>query len=71
MRQSTGDAEHICEELDEAGIEYGMHTDMETVIPELDVLYMTRVQKERFDESGAAHIKSAYILTAALLEGAR
>ncbi len=63
--------DYICEELDEAGIQYSLHTDMESVIPELDILYMTRVQKERFDESEYAHIKSAYILTAALLEGAR
>ncbi|MYM61390.1 aspartate carbamoyltransferase [Vibrio sp. OCN044] len=63
--------DYICEELDEAGIQYSMHTDMESVVPELDILYMTRVQKERFDESEYAHIKSAYILTAALLEGAR
>ncbi|RSD32388.1 aspartate carbamoyltransferase [Vibrio pectenicida] len=63
--------DYICDELDEAGIQYSMHTDMESVIPELDILYMTRVQKERFDESEYAHIKSAYILTAELLEGAR
>ncbi|OLQ87004.1 aspartate carbamoyltransferase [Vibrio panuliri] len=63
--------DYICEELDEAGIEYSLHTDMESVIPELDILYMTRVQKERFDESEYAHIKSAYILTASMLEEAR
>ncbi|ANS84445.1 aspartate carbamoyltransferase [Vibrio scophthalmi] len=63
--------DYICEELDEAGIQYSLHTDMESVIPELDILYMTRVQKERFDASEYVHIKSAYILTAALLEGAR
>ncbi|MDF2155994.1 aspartate carbamoyltransferase [Vibrio sp. CAU 1672] len=63
--------DYICEELDEAGIRYSLHTDIESVVPQLDILYMTRVQKERFDESEYAHIKSAYILTAALLEGAR
>ncbi|WP_162047185.1 aspartate carbamoyltransferase [Vibrio taketomensis] len=63
--------DYICEELDEAGIQYSLHTDMESVIPELDILYMTRVQKERFDESEYVHIKSAYILTAAMLENAR
>ncbi|MDA0148611.1 aspartate carbamoyltransferase [Vibrio sp. LaRot3] len=63
--------DYICEELDAAGIQYSLHTDMETVVPELDILYMTRVQKERFDESEYAHIKSAYILTAALLKDAR
>ncbi|PQJ65998.1 aspartate carbamoyltransferase [Photobacterium angustum] len=63
--------DYICEELDDAGIAYSLHNDMEDVIPELDILYMTRVQKERFDESEYAHMKAAYILTAKMLEGAR
>lgn len=63
--------DYICEELDDAGIAYSLHQDMETVIPELDILYMTRVQKERFDESEYAHIKSAFVLTAAHLTHAR
>ncbi len=63
--------DYICEELDEAGIKYSLHNDMESVIPELDILYMTRVQKERFDDSEYAHIKSAYILTASLLQEAK
>ncbi|MDC5850399.1 aspartate carbamoyltransferase [Vibrio europaeus] len=63
--------DYICEELEEAGIKFSMHNNIEEVVPELDVLYMTRVQKERFDESEYAHIKSAFILTAATLEGAR
>ncbi|MGR5542875.1 aspartate carbamoyltransferase, partial [Vibrio campbellii] len=63
--------DYICEELDEAGIKYSLHNDMESVVPELDILYMTRVQKERFDESEYAHIKSAYILTADILKEAK
>ncbi|EFP95261.1 aspartate carbamoyltransferase [Vibrio caribbeanicus] len=63
--------DYICEELEDAGIEYSCHTEMDTVIPQLDILYMTRVQKERFDESEYAHIKSAYVLNAKLLEEAR
>ncbi|EOU2463936.1 aspartate carbamoyltransferase [Vibrio navarrensis] len=63
--------EYILEELDEAGIAYSVHNDMDSVIPELDILYMTRVQKERFDASEYVHIKSAYILTAGMLENAR
>jgi aspartate carbamoyltransferase catalytic subunit len=63
--------DYICEELEEAGIQFSLHTDMESVVSELDVLYMTRVQKERFDESEYAHIKSAYILSADTLKGAR
>ncbi|MCE0494071.1 aspartate carbamoyltransferase [Vibrio salinus] len=63
--------EYILEELDEAGIEYSLHTDIESVMPEIDILYMTRVQRERFDESEYAHIKSAFILSAAQLHNAR
>ncbi|MGX9418146.1 aspartate carbamoyltransferase [Vibrio sp. RC27] len=63
--------DYILEELNEAGIQYSTHTEIEEVIPELDVLYMTRVQKERFDESEYAHIKSAYILRASHLTNAR
>ncbi len=63
--------DYICEELDEAGIPYSLHNEMSGVLPELDILYMTRVQKERFDESEYAHIKSAFILSADLLGNAR
>jgi aspartate carbamoyltransferase catalytic subunit len=63
--------DYICEELEEAGIQYSLHTDIDSVVPELDILYMTRVQKERFDESEYAHIKSAYILSSETLKEAR
>lgn len=63
--------DYICEELEEAGIQFSLHTDIDSVVPELDILYMTRVQKERFDESEYAHIKSAYILSADTLKEAR
>ncbi|GAA5192082.1 aspartate carbamoyltransferase [Ferrimonas gelatinilytica] len=63
--------DYLCEELDEAGIRYHQLNNMDAVIPELDILYMTRVQKERFDESEYAHVKSAYVLTAKVLENAR
>ncbi|MDA0120414.1 aspartate carbamoyltransferase [Vibrio sp. T11.5] len=63
--------DYICEELEEADIQFSMHNNIEDVVPELDILYMTRVQKERFDESEYAHIKSAFILTADTLKEAR
>lgn len=63
--------DYICEELDDAGIEYSLHLEMESTMPELDILYMTRVQKERFDDSEYAHIKSAYVLSAAMLTDAK
>lgn len=63
--------EYICEELDERGIEYSVHAQLEEIIPELDILYMTRVQKERFDETEYKHIAAKYILTADMLSEAR
>ena len=50
--------------LKKNGIEYVQTTDFESVIPELDILYMTRVQKERFfNEEDYLRLKDAYILT--------
>ena len=43
--------EYICEELDEKGIPYSLHGSIEEIVNDVDVLYMTRVQKERFDEA--------------------
>ena len=38
---------------------------------EVDILYMTRVQKERLDPSEYANVKAQFVLRAADLEGAR
>lgn len=52
------------EVLDAKGIPYREETDLEAVIGELDVLYMTRVQKERFfNEQDYIRLKDIYILT--------
>ena len=63
--------DYILEELDEKGINYSLHSKMEECIDSLDILYMTRVQKERFDETEYQHIKSAFVLTAQTLENVR
>jgi len=63
--------DYILQELDSAGINYSLHNDIESVINDLDILYMTRVQKERFDESEYAHMKATFILTANMLANAR
>ena len=52
------------EVLDRNGIPYVETTDLEAVLPSLDVLYMTRVQKERFfNEQDYIRLKDSYILT--------
>lgn len=49
--------------LDEKNIEYKEVVTLEEVMPELDILYMTRVQKERFfNEEDYLRMKDFYIL---------
>lgn len=51
-------------ELDSRGIEYKEVTTLEEVMPELDVLYMTRVQQERFfNVADYMRLRDTYILT--------
>ena len=52
------------EVLDPQGIPYEEVTSLEEVMPRLDILYMTRVQKERFfNEEDYVRLKDTYILT--------
>ena len=54
------------------GITYVQTTDLESVMPELDILYMTRVQKERFfNEEDYLRLKDSYILTPEKLQNAK
>ena len=60
------------EHIKPSGKEYVQTTDLEAVMPELDVLYMTRVQKERFfNEEDYLRLKDSYILTPEKLENAK
>lgn len=63
--------DYLCEELSQAGVNFEVVDDLEAVIPKLDILYMTRVQKERFDPTEYQHMKANYILTAKMLNGAK
>lgn len=50
--------------LDKKQIEYVETTDLEEAMPQLDILYMTRVQRERFfNEQDYIRLKDSYILT--------
>lgn len=55
--------EYIIETLKEKNIPYTEVTTLEDVMPDLDILYMTRVQKERFfNEDDYVRLKDFYIL---------
>ena len=51
--------------IKDKGIEYKQSTSLDDVMGELDILYMTRVQRERFfNEEDYLRLKDTYILTA-------
>ena len=62
----------LTDTLEPAGIPYEEVRSMEEAMPKLDVLYMTRVQKERFfNEADYIRLKDTYILTPDKLETAK
>ena len=64
--------DYITQELDEKNIEYKEVIKLDDVMPELDILYMTRVQKERFfNEEDYIRLKDFYILTKEKMELAK
>ena len=65
--------EYVKEEiLDKNKIEYVQTTDLEKYMGELDILYMTRVQKERFfNEEDYIRLKDSYILNKDKLQNAK
>lgn len=55
-----------------AGLEYHQYTDFKEVIPKADILYMTRIQGERFpDPLEYEKVKNAYILDSAMLKNSK
>ena len=60
------------EVLDKYGMEYVETTSLEDALPELDVLYMTRIQRERFDSFDEyERLKDSYILTPEKMQSAK
>ena len=64
--------DYITDMLNDRGIPYKECIRLEDVIPELDILYMTRVQKERFfNEEDYVRLKDFYVLNRAKLRAAK
>lgn len=62
----------ILEELEEAKTPFAVHGSLDSVLPATDVLYVTRVQKERFEEPAAYDaVKDEFVVTPATLEAAK
>ena len=55
--------------IKDKNLEYHQYTEMDQVIPNVDILYMTRIQQERFsDPLEYARVKNAYILKNSMLD---
>ena len=60
------------EVIEKNGMAYTEVTDLEEAMPELDILYMTRIQRERFaDPDEYERLKDSYVLTLEKLETAK
>jgi aspartate carbamoyltransferase catalytic subunit len=58
--------------IKEAKLNYEQYTDFMEVIPKSDIIYMTRIQRERFpDPLEYEKVKNAYILENAMLENSK
>jgi aspartate carbamoyltransferase len=62
----------LVEELDVRGVEQRAHTNLDLVTPETDVLYVTRVQKERFEDLDEYEkVSGAYVIAPETLTEAK
>ena len=58
--------------IKDAGLKYYQYTDIRSIIPIADIIYMTRVQRERFpDPLEYERVKDSCILSADMLEGCK
>ena len=64
--------DYVTDMLDEKGIQYEEFIKLDDVIGRLDILYMTRVQRERFfNEEDYVRLKDFYILTPRIMRKAK
>lgn len=63
--------DYICEQLDDTGSNYKILSSLEEALAWADIVYMTRIQRERFDEQEFARISGNFSLCAAMLAHAK
>ena len=62
----------LMDELDQAGVEQHEYAELDDALPTTDVLYVTRVQKERFEAPAEYDsVKDAYVITPETLVSAK
>ncbi|MCS6992779.1 MAG: aspartate carbamoyltransferase [Anaerolineales bacterium] len=62
----------VMDEVAEKGIPQAEYTTLEAVLPETDVLYVTRVQKERFEDPAEyERVKGSYVIDPQIMQAAK
>jgi aspartate carbamoyltransferase catalytic subunit len=62
----------VMDEVAEKGIPQAEHTTLDKVLPTTDVLYVTRVQRERFEDPAMYDkVRDVYVITPEVLAGAK
>ncbi|OGT58548.1 MAG: aspartate carbamoyltransferase [Gammaproteobacteria bacterium RIFCSPHIGHO2_12_FULL_42_10] len=64
-------SESVCDILKKRGVRFSCHRTIEEVIPKIDILYMTRIQKERFSPTDYELVKNQFILIPDLFKQAK
>ena len=65
---STRMGDDVTVALDQAGVRYSAETDLRRVLPSVDVVYQTRVQRERFPTDGEYHAaRGQYVIDKAAM----
>lgn len=63
---------YVKQTIKDSNLEYHQYTELADVIPTADIIYMTRVQRERFaDLMEYERVKNSYILNKAMLKGCK
>jgi aspartate carbamoyltransferase catalytic subunit len=63
--------EELCDQLKKSGIRFSFHQSLTEIISKVDILYMTRIQQERFVNTEYAFARKHYILKSEMLADAK
>jgi aspartate carbamoyltransferase catalytic subunit len=63
--------DYICQQLKKSGVRFSFHPEIQDVIGKMDILYMTRQQKERHDAIDRMMTKDLCVLNVDLLAKAK
>lgn len=70
--EHLGMPQYILEDLDAAGVTYQRQTTLDGVVPQLDIMYVTRIQRERFaDPEEYEQVKDSYVIDREVLRPCR